>query len=373
MLNGIKRYLHSTDWVLSLLSAVAAVYGLILVYSACLNISAGSRNFMIQCLGIGIGVIAATVISLFDYRTFGDLWLIIFGLTCALLILTAAIGTGPTGSGNHNWINLGFINIQTSEFTKYLYIIVLAALIDRFGEELNDFRNVLVIVACIGITCVLLLVTGDLGMTVIYLLIAVIMLFVAGLKFRYFLIALAGIGAALPLAWKFLLKDYMKKRILAGFDPYVDPIVYGYQAIQGMTAIGSGGFSGTGIGNGTMVQSGSVPAHWTDFIAAVAGEEFGFIGMLFLILILSLIMFRILQDSKRCPTSLGTSICVGIFAMFFIQTFINLFMCIGMFPVIGITLPFFSYGGSSILSTFCAIGFVQSVVRHSKRLSFSRY
>ena len=95
--------------------------------------------------------------------------------------------------------------------------------------------------------------------------------------------------------------------------------------------------------------------------------------MLFLILILSLIMFRILQDSKRCPTSLGTSICVGIFAMFFIQTFINLFMCIGMFPVIGITLPFFSYGGSSILSTFCAIGFVQSVVRHSKRLSFSRY
>lgn len=369
----IKSYFKSTDIVLTVLAAAATVYGTLLVYSACLNLSAGARNMRAQLIGIAIGIVAATVISLIDYRTMGNLWLILFGFTCVALLVTVAIGTGPTGSGNHNWINLGFLNLQTSEFTKYTYIIILAALIDRFGEDLNRFRSIAVILASVAVVCVLLLATGDLGMTVIYFCIAVVMLFAAGLKIRYFLIGLAGLGALFPLAWNFLLKDYMKKRILAGFNPQYDPINYGYQAIQGSTAIGSGGFAGEGFGNGTMVQGGSVPAHWTDFIASVAGEELGFIGMLLIIAVLVGIMLRIIQDSKRCPTSLGSLICIGVASVFIIQTFVNIFMCIGMFPVIGIALPFFSYGGSSILSTFCAIGLVQSVVRHGRPLSFSRY
>ncbi len=369
----IKRYFRSTDWILYIMTAAAAIYGLVLVYSASLNLSSGSRNFLVQCLGIVVGIAAMIVISLIDYRSFSDIWFIVLGITCAALALTALIGTGPTGSGNRNWINLGFINLQTSEFTKYTFIVMLAALIDRFGDAINRISNLLIIVATIGVTCALLLITGDLGMTVIYFCIAVVMLFTAGVKIRYFLIALGGICAVFPLAWKFLLKDYMKKRILAGFNPQVDPIVYGYQAIQGSTAIGSGGFSGVGLGNGTMVQSGSVPAHWTDFIASVAGEELGFIGMLLLIGVLLAVMFRVFHLSKQCQNVMGSQICIGIFAVFFVQTFINIFMCIGMFPVIGITLPFFSYGGSSILSIFCAIGLVQSVVKHNQQFTFSTY
>ncbi len=372
-MNIVKRYFRSTDWILYLATAVASIYGIILVYSACLNLSTGSRNFMVQCIGVAVGIVAMVVISLIDYRLFGDLWLIVFGVTCAALVITILIGTGPTGSGNRNWINLGFFNLQTSEFTKYTFIVMIAALIDRFGEAINRFTNILIIVGCVGVTCVLLLVTGDLGMTVIYFCIAVIMLFCAGLKIWYFLLALGGICAVFPLAWKFVLKDYMKQRILVGFNPQLDPAGYGYQAIQGSTAIGSGGFSGNGFGNGTMIQSGSVPAHWTDFIASVAGEEFGFIGMVLLITVLLAVMFRIWQLSRNAGNTMGSMICIGVFGVFLVQTFVNIFMCIGMFPVIGITLPFFSYGGSSILSTFCAIGLVQSVVRHNREFSFSRY
>lgn len=368
--NEIKRYVKTADLPLMLLVTITAAYGVLLVASATHTFSS-NRTLYVQIIAAVLGFTMMFLISLVDYEILGELWIILLIGTVGMMGLTLLIGTGPTGSGNRNWIDLGFFDLQTSEFAKLTFIIILASLADRFGENLNKIRNLLVLAVFTAFMCGLVLLQGDMGMTVVYILVAMIMLFVAGVKLRYFLIFGALAGAAAPFVWKYLLSSYMKNRIIYGFNPELDPLVWGYQAVQGKIAIGSGMFWGKGLFQGTQIHSGRVPAHHTDFIFTVAGEELGFIGCMAVIVLLVLIMTRILRDSRISSSTLGSLICVGVFAVLFVQSFINLFMCIGMFPIIGITLPFFSYGGSSMLSNFCGVGLVCSVVFHKKTLFFS--
>ena len=189
----------------------------------------------------------------------------------------------------------------------------------------------------------------------------------AGLKVKYMLLAGAPVVAALPLIWTFVLKDRQRFRILTLFDPTLDPLGYGYQVIQSKTAIGSGKFFGAGYLQGVMTQTNLLPAKHTDFIFAVCGEEFGFIGCLAVIALLLFIVGRIFYDTKKSTDNFGRMILVGVSAMFLVQIIINIGMCIGITPVIGITLPFFSAGGSSMLSVWLAIGLVLTVLRNRKK------
>ena len=214
------------------------------------------------------------------------------------------------------------------------------------------------------------------GSALVYLFIFLTLLFVAGLKLYWFLIGAAGVAVLMPLVWTKVLADYQKDRILAPYVPdLVDPTGYGitWQANQSKLALASGRLTGTGLGLGVQTQSGSLPAKHTDFIFAVIGEELGMIGCCLCILLLLLILIRCVYIGIKSRNTMSMLVCFGVAASIFFQTFLNVGMCIGIAPVIGITLPFFSYGGSSTLALFAAMGLVSGVKYRAKPERFHRY
>ncbi|MDP4153967.1 MAG: FtsW/RodA/SpoVE family cell cycle protein [Bacillota bacterium] len=366
---SIIYYIKCTDLTLIGLTLASSLYGLLLVMSAVKSFDS-NKLVIIQAAAVVLGFISMIVISNIDYEALGDIWMILYGLGIIALVITIFIGTGPTGTNNQNWINLGFIKVQPSEIVKLAFIISLATVISRFGEEMNQFKNLVFVLMLVGVMCGLILIQGDMGSTLVFLFIAIVMMFAGGLKLRYFIISSLTAVIAAPFIWTYGLTNYMRDRILFGFNPELDPSKVGYQAVQSKIAIGSGLLAGKGLFHGPQIQNSIVPAKQTDFIFAVAGEELGFIGVTLVILLLSFILIRILLNSRNCETSLGSLICIGVFAMLFIQIFENIGMCIGILPVIGITLPLFSYGGSSVVSVYISLGLVLSVVNHRKSLSF---
>ena len=214
----------------------------------------------------------------------------------------------------------------------------------------------------------------DLGSAIIYLVMFVLILYAAGLQYRYIIIALASCAAAAPIIWEYLRVD-QKKRIIYGFQPELDPLGYGYQPLIAKTALGSGEMDGLGFGNGIQTQNALLPANHTDFVFAIIGEEFGFLGCLFVLTLMVLLVLFILLNITKIKNPCGRLICVGISGILIAQTLINLGMVLGLSPVIGVTLPFVSYGGSSVMSLFLAIGMVQSVRQKEltdKSLRFGR-
>ena len=192
------------------------------------------------------------------------------------------------------------------------------------------------------------------------------MMFAAGIKLRYFLITGGAVLAAAPLVW-FALNDYQRNRILSIFNPAADIQGIGYQQYYGGISIGSGGFTGYGLFNGPGVQNGTVPKAYNDFIFTVAGEELGFLGCLAIILLISAICIRALRVSYMARDKMGSMICVGVFAMIAVQSMVNIGMCLSLLPVIGITLPFFSAGGTSIVALYLGVGLVLSVYMHKNK------
>ena len=341
---------------------------MVLIFSALESPPAGisqSRYMIVQGVATAVGLAAAVVISLIDYNFFRPFTKFFIPVGAAALVLTGLFA--PEISGNHSWIDLGITYVQPAEFIKLLYIVTLAAHIDKLGDDINRPKNFIFLLLHAGVYIAGVLVEEDMGMATIYILIFVIMLVSAGLRVKYMLLAGAPVVAALPLIWTFVLKDRQRFRILTLFDPTLDPLGYGYQVIQSKTAIGSGKFFGAGYMQGVMTQTNMIPAKHTDFIFAVCGEEFGFVGCLAVIAILLFIVGRIFYDTKKSTDNFGRMILVGVSAMLLVQAVINIGMCIGITPVIGITLPFFSAGGSSMLSVWLAVGLVLSVLRHRKK------
>lgn len=369
ILKSVRTYCRHIDIFLALSAIIAALFGLLLVTSASKSFSS-HKLIIVQSAAIIIGLVAMVIISSIDYETLCELYVFLFGLSILALIITIIFGYGPTGTNNRNWLSLGFVDVQPSELVKLSYIISLAATIDKAAKEINSLKYLLFLFSQIAIICGLILVQGDMGSMLVFLMISVFMLFVSGVKLRLFAIGLGTVALAAPLIWQYGLSNYMKDRILFGFNPELDPSGVGYQAVQSKLAIGSGQLLGKGLFKGPQIQNELVPAKETDFIFAVSGEEFGFIGSILVVLVLFAIMLRILSLAWNSETASGSAICIGVLSMFFFQTVENIGMCLGVLPVIGITLPFFSYGGSSMLSSFCAIGLVLSVSMHRKTLSF---
>ncbi len=361
LLSGILKYFKTTDYVLLSLAGACTIYGLILIYSATLSFSS-NRSLAVQIAALGIGLIGMILLSRLDYNTLCDAWFIFVGLSVLAVIFTLIFGHGPnSASTNRNWISLGPINIQPSELVKIAFIISFSSCLNHNREQINSLRGLVNIFTHFGVYLLLIYVQGDMGTTIIFLFMGLAMIFVSGLNIKLILGFTALAVAAFPLIWNNLLAGYMRDRILFGFNPDLDPLGVGFQAVQSKIAIGSGGLLGKGFTHGTQIQQDLLPAKQTDFIFAVAGEEFGFFGSALVIILLLCLMARVLLISMKAKDNNGALIAFGVFAMLFAQTFENLGMCMGFLPVIGITLPFFSYGGSSILSVWLCMGLVQSV------------
>lgn len=368
---AIRKYLREMDKPLFFIAAACTIYGILLIYSATLSFES-LRMVIVQACGALLGLVGMVVLSKIDYDWFTDVWWIILGLCVLAIGITLVFGHGPSDDpSNRNWLDLGFISVQPSELVKLGFILVLATFLNKWQGRLNTLKGLLASGAIILFFFGMIVLQGDLGSALVFFFIAIVMLFAAGLYLRFFAIAAVLIVAVSPLVWEYGLSGYMKKRILFGFTPELDPQNYGFQALQSKIAIGSGQVTGKGFTNGTLVQYELLPAKQTDFIFGVAGEEFGFIGAGLLIALLALFLVRVWMLSNKSKDMLGNLICMGVFGMFFAQIFENLGMAMGFLPVVGITLPFFSYGGSSIVASWWAIGLVQSVYIHRRANMFS--
>ena len=228
-------------------------------------------------------------------------------------------------------------------------------------QKIDSFLNILGLLAHALIPMGIAQIQGDTGAAIIFFFMFLIMSFSAGVKLRYFVILISSIIIMLPFAWNFILSDYQKERILALVDPSLDPFVSRYQQLQGEISIGSGKLFGRGLFNGPRVAMESVPIQESDFIFSVAGEELGFIGCILIILLLLALLIRVFQIALKSCDNIGMYICFGFFGMIASQTIFNLGMCLSLLPVMGVTLPFFSYGGSSMACIYFGIGLIQNV------------
>ena len=367
----LKQHIESIDHKLLAVVALLAGFGILSVYSATLSYGQ-NRYVIIQSVAAVLGIVLMTALSFIDYRQFAKKYRLVILLNVALLLFTYVFGEGVTDKTNANWINLGFIKIQPSEFAKILFIYAFAAHLYFVRDRINKFFTAMTLFLHAAIIIGLTFLQKDLGTLTIFLFIFAVMCFAGNLNIWYFIAGIAGIVAASPFIWT-KLNYFQKQRILAPYDISIDPNAIGvrHQAVRSMTAISLGGIDGSGYMHGKITQ-GNFSAKHTDMIFATICEEFGFIGALVIIGLYIFLVVRIILVAIRSENTFGCLVCTGVAAMFVIQIIENIGMCLGILPVIGITLPFLSYGGSSALSTYIAIGLVLSVSTHKEQTFFGR-
>ena len=365
----VVNYIKNTDLYLAILALVCSAYGMVLIYSATLNPATwqdgSTRNLVIQAAAIIIGLAAFVLMSLIDLETMSGWWKIFVLINIGLqLLLFTPLGTEV--NGQRAWLDLGVTNLQPGELGKLIFIFTLAAHISEIKEHISEWRGLFVIALHTLIMMgAVIISSGDTGMAIQYFMIALIMLFAAGLSLKWLAVGV-GLGvASIPILWNFALDEYQKTRILVLFDPSID-LDASRQATYGKIAIGSGQVSGQGLTHGTMTQMQLVPENQTDYIFSVAGEELGFIGSILIVLLLTLLIVRLFYVSYRASTTFSALLAVGVGGMFLFQTFMNIFMNIGLLPVMGLTLPFFSYGGTSIMTMYAALGIAAGVRMREK-------
>ena len=362
-----KRFAN-IDKVLLLFVILSALYGIIAVYSATRSFGTYS-NTIIQSGALGLGLIVMIVLSLFDYEQFEVLLKPVAIICIFLLILVKVIGTAGNW-GAQSWIRLGPIGIQPSEIAKIGFILTFSFHLSKVTDKVNEPKTLLLLFLHLAIPAFLIMLQPDLGSTMVFVFIFIVMLFTAGISRKYILSAITAGVVALPLVYMFLLSDYQKRRILVFLNPELDKFGSGYNVIQSKIAVGSGGFFGKGYLNGTQNQLGFLPTKHTDFIFSVISEELGFIGAAIVIIFLSVVIWRCIKTAMNSKTLFGRYIAIGVSAMFIFHSVENIGMCIGLTPVTGIPLPFFSYGGTSLLTNMVAVGLVLSVGNYNSRRKF---
>ncbi len=367
-----KKILGSIDVPLVSLTLIASVLGIVAIFSATYSMGA-MRYVLVQAGALLIGFALMLAISRVDYELWGDVTKIIFIGNIILLLLVLFIGMGRDSTGTRGWIDLGVVSFQPAEVVKIGFILTFAKHLERVGSDVNYIPTLLVLTLHMLIPVGLIMLQPDAGTAMVFIFIFLSMLFAAGFSYKYLAIGAGAFVVAAPLFWYFkdrFLSQYQINRFLAFFDPYMDPTGSGYNVIQSEISIGSGQFAGKGYLQGSQNQLEYLPAKHTDFIFATIGEEWGFIGALVVVLLLTFIIIRCIYIGLKAGDNYGSYICIGVGAMFAFHMLENIGMCIQLMPVTGIPLPFFSYGGSSLLTNLMAIGFVNSVSHQNRGISF---
>lgn len=360
--NAVGKYITHTDLYLLLISLLCSGYGLVLIYSATRSFET-NRNMYVQGAAILLGILAFVITSLFDFEALTPIWPWLLGFNVVFQLLLIPLGTAA--GGNQSWIVLGPISLQPAEIGKLLFIFTLASHLSLVRDRINHWTTLLLLTLHLFLLMgVIMVSSSDLGMALTYFAIFVVMLFAAGLSLQWFVAGGVLSVASVPLLWQ-VLQPYQKNRILVLLEPAIDSDL-AYQTTQSKIAIGAGQMYGTGFLQGNQIQFGKVPAKQTDFIFSVAGEELGFIGCIIILMLLSLLILRLFYVSYKADSMFSSMAVIGIAGMFLFQTFENIMMCLGLFPVMGLTLPFFSYGGTSVVTMFIAVGIAAGVRMREK-------
>lgn len=369
----VKSSIKSIDPILFVCTLLLSLISVVTIFGAMDNF--GTRKLIMQVAMTVAGVVATFIIANLEYHQIVDkLWLFMIAFSVIFLASTLIFGSSGENmeTANRSWLKIPGIGImiQPSEFVKITTVCTFAKHISLVRERINHPKELAGLALHAGAIVGLILLSGDLGVALVYMAFLLIMLFAAGLSGWYFLGGSAAVVLAFPLLWEFL-ADYQKERIIVGFDPELDPMGKGMQALLSRQCIGNGGLFGIGLmGKGDYEI---LPASHTDFIFATVCEKFGVIGGIFVILLLVVMVVRILIIARACGKDYGGIICVGVAAIIIVQTLENIGMCLAMLPVVGITLPFLSCGGSSVLATYVLLSLVHSVGRYRSKMKEFEY
>ena len=368
----VAKHLSQLDYIFFFAAVAIAVIGIFAVHSATLSRSNPVKYDIMEigCFVIGVGAMLG--LSMVDYSGISRYTKYIIGINILLCIYTLIFGYSIIGDNNRNWINVFGIGVQPAEFSKVLFILSLSSHLQNLGDRINNFKGI-VPLFCHGLLIIsLVLLQGDLGNTTVFIAIFVFMCFAAKLSLWYFGAAVGITVIASPIIWQNL-AVYQKNRILVGFNPDLDPLGKGYQVIRSRNAIASGGIFGKGYTKGYVTQHPrALFAKESDMIFGTIGEEGGLIACVALIVLFTVLIYRIIKISLTSKDSMGTYICAGVAGMFAYQFILNVGMCMGNLPVVGITLPLVSYGGSSLISCYAALALVLSVYANSNRYAFRK-
>jgi rod shape determining protein RodA len=357
-----KRRLCHLDWFLILNGFIILAIGLVNLFSASRSVDGGSYGFLVkQLMAFGVGLCIMILILKYDYRLIAGYSRYFYLTILALIVIVFVLGT--IAGGAKRWLTIGGFALQPSELMKPALILLLANMLHQRKKENEPLglRDILLPLSYILIPCLLILKQPDLGTAIVVLVSCLCVLWFVGLTKPTYVFLTAVAVPSIPILWKFVMKPYQKMRILSLINPDMDPAGYGYHSIQAKIAVGSGGLFGKGYMNGTQHKLRFIPEHHTDFIFTVFGEEWGFVGSVILFILFVTFIYRCLKISQNTADPLGSTITFGIASIMFIQFTVNILMAINLFPVVGIPLPFISYGGSSLISTLIGVAFLLNV------------
>ncbi|MCQ2358536.1 MAG: rod shape-determining protein RodA [Phascolarctobacterium sp.] len=366
----IRKILRNIDWWLVFSVCGLMAIGLVLIYSATLsyNLQTGKAwHVQRQSMFMTVGMILVIASLFVDYRAIKQYDRYIYGFN--MLLLLAVMFVGKTQLGAQRWISIGSFQFQPSEFSKVFLIICLAAFVEKRLNNLMEFKDYLPIFIYIFFPFILVMKQPDLGTSLTFIAILISVIFVAGFKYKWFAMCGAAFVAMMPLFWM-VLKDYQKNRILTFLDPGRDPFGRGYHVIQSKIAIGSGGLTGHGWLNGTQSQLNFLPENHTDFIFAVAGEEFGLVGTCIIIVLYSIVIWRSVMIALNADDDFGALLATGVTGMFMFHILVNIGMTAGVMPVTGVPLPFLSYGVSSLITNLMLVALLLNIRFHQQKLQF---
>jgi len=348
------RFLKEIDFLLVTPALLLSSLGLLLIFST--SFESDPSFFVRQAVYIAFSLFIFLVISRLDFKAITHLSPIFYVFLIGLLVLTFV--TGVQVRGSVRWIDLGFITVQGSELAKPILVLTFASFLTRF--PVSKLKYFLISIGLLFGPLILIARQPDLSNSLILFATWAFIAFMAGISLIYVFIFSGTLLLGAPFIWNFFLKGYQKARLISFFNPNFDPQGANYNVVQALIALGSGQLTGRGLGRGTQFHLDFLPEGRTDFIFSVAGEELGFIGLGLIIILLGFLISRVLKIALSLKTSAGVLFCYGAAFLLSAQFFINAAMNMGIFPVSGITLPFISFGGSSITSMFILIGLVQS-------------
>lgn len=374
--SNLADFFQQADLVLLALCTATTLFGIVMIYSAT-RFMGSNRYVIVQSCALLLGLVVYVFFSLIDVESIIKKWRWMLAFNVGFILLLIPFGVDDN-TGNRAWLAIPFlpVSIGPAEFVKISFTMLLAKQLAWLKDEKKDLKST---AAAVFVGGHLLLLVGlyfalssDMGNALVYVFIFFAMALVAGVARRWFVLSIGGglIGVAV-VYYMDLIPSYMLQRFLVLIDHGYDPMGAGWQQSRSLLAIGSGGLWGLGYLQGTQSQSSfsaSLPARWTDFIFSVIGEELGMVGCMAVLILLTAIVWRCIQVSRTVQSSYAAYICVGMGAMLMFQIIINVGMCLFVMPVIGLTLPFFSYGGSSILTLFASMGLVSGIKKNAIKL-----
>lgn len=360
---GLRKVITKGDMILLALCMIATIFGVVLIYAVTEN-EGNTRYLTVQMGTMFAGALLYLAISAVDIDFLAGYRTMMFLFNAAFLLMLIPFGVeGETG--NKSWISLPFLpfNIQPAEVCKITYIIILAKTMSVNQTRISSPRNVFPLAFhMIFLVGMIIVLSRDTGVALIFVFIFLAMAYVGGVNLWWFLVGGLAVALVAPTIWAYGIRGDQKQRIMVLFDETIDPNAWGvrYQSVQNFKALRNGGLTGLGLFEGNISES-SLPAKHTDAIFSATGEQLGMFGCLFILLILLAIVGRIIYIGMKSPDYMNRLICMGIASMLLFQIIINVGVCLGLLPVIGLALPFISYGGSSIMTSFLAMGIVSGI------------